>query len=220
MKPEDFENIRYSEGHVNPIELEEKVMFSWLPKNHGCLLDVGCGVGNIAVELQKYGFEVFGIDFSSVAINQAHESGVNAKVCDVDREGIPFDNDYFDVIWAGDVIEHVYDPIFLLKEVFRTLKPKGVLLLTTPNVMTIKQRLIIAITGRSPQTQTYRRWKSFKHHTLFSRELLEFMVNGAGLKLNRLWARTKLPGFRNEILLKNRFLVSLLGTMFIAEVTK
>lgn len=63
MRAEERENLKYTRGQENPIDTEEKIMFSLLPpppKNdiRKNLLDIGWDVGNISLELQKKGYEV------------------------------------------------------------------------------------------------------------------------------------------------------------------
>lgn len=221
MKPEERENWRYSTGSDNPIDIEERIMFSLLPECHGGrLLDVGCGVGTISLELQKRGFEVYGIDFSSVAIEKAGEKGLNAIECDVDKGGIPFGDDYFDVVWAGDIVEHVFDPIFLFKEMARVLKTTGKLLLTTPNDLNVFTRTGIFITGKSPQSDIYRKLKQCKHHTMFSLELLQYMLNEARLSPRHIGSIIKPPYWTRKYYSKSRMLGMLFGVVFVADAHK
>ncbi len=221
MKPEERENLRYLAHAENPIDIEEQVMFSLLPKSDGgMLLDVGCGIGTISLELQKRGFKVNGLDFSSVAVKKAKEKGINAIECDVDKEGIPFGDNYFDVVWAGDVVEHVFDPIFLLSEMARVVKPTGKVLLTVPNAMNLINRTYTFITGRSPQSGAYRRLGQCKHHTLFSLELLEYMLNKAGLPRYHLRFITRFPILSRQRHTKSKILGALFGTKFIVEAGK
>lgn len=221
MKPKDRENQRYLSGSDNPIDIEERVMFSLLPKLKGAkLLDVGCGVGTISRQLQKQDFEVYGIDFSSVAIKKAKEKGINAIECDVDKDGIPFENNYFDVVWAGDVVEHVFDPIFLLKEISRVVKPSGKVLLTTPNNFHLKRRLSVFILGKSPQSDIYRNSGQCKHHTMFSLELLKYMLNQGGLGSYSIHSIIKIPKSNIKRYCKNKLLGVLFGSVFIVEASK
>lgn len=221
MKPEERENLRYLAHAENPIDIEETVMFSLLPKsNGGTLLDVGCGVGTISLELQKRGFEVNGIDFSSVAVEKAKEKGINAIECDVDKVGIPFGDSYFDVVWAGDIAEHVFDPIFLLSEMARVVKPTGKVLLTVPNAMNLIKRTYTFITGKSPQSGAYRRLGQCKHHTLFSLELLEYMLNKAGLSRYHIRFIVRFPISNRKRRTKSKILGTLFGTVFIVETGK
>lgn len=218
MKPEDRENWRYSNGGGNPIEIEERIMFSLLPKLKGAkLLDVGCGIGTISCQLQKRGFEVYGIDFSSVAIKKAKEKGIKAMECDVDKNGIPFEDNYFDVVWAGDIIEHVFDPIFLLKEMSRVVKPLGKVLLTTPNNFHLKTRLSVFISGKSPQSDVYKNFGQYKHHTMFSLDLLEYMLDQAGLDSHSIHSIIKIPKSNIKRYCKIRILGALFGAVFIVE---
>ena len=182
MRPEERENKRYSAGSINPIEEEEEILLSFLPDRSGKdLLDIGCGIGTISLELQKKGFCVKGVDFSEVGIKKCIEHGLDAQVCDVDKDGLPFLDKSFDIVWAGDIVEHVFDPIFLLEEISRVLKDDGQLLATVPNDFYLKRRWRIFKTGRSLQSSVYRKIRQCKHHTFFSWELLEYMVTEANL---------------------------------------
>lgn len=221
MKPEERENLRYSRGADNPIEMEEEIMFSLLPEaKGGRLLDVGCGIGTIALELQKRGFDVYGIDLSSVAVEKAKKRGVNAAVCDVDKDGIPFADGYFDVVWAGDVVEHVFDPVFLLQEMARVLKSDGRLLLTVPNNLNIYARTHIFLTGKSPQSHVYRKLKQCKHHTLFSFELLKYMLDEAQLSPKLIGAIIKLPFAKRKRYVESKIAGTLFGSVFIVAAGK
>jgi len=221
MKPEERENWRYSTGADNAIDIEERIMFSLLPKsNRSRLLDVGCGVGTISLELQKRGFEVYGIDFSSVAVEKAKEKGINAIVCDVDKDGLPFDDGYFDVVWAGDVVEHVFDPMFLFEEMSRVLKPIGKVLLTAPNDLNIFRRTYIFITGKSPQSNIYRKLRQCKHHTMFSLELLKYMLNEARLSPRLIGSVLQRPFSDRKYYSRSKILGLLFGIVFIVDAHK
>lgn len=221
MRPQDRENSRYSKGFVNPISMEEEIMFSALPEPAGKkLLDIGCGMGVIAKELEKKGFEVCGMDMSSVAVGRAKENGINAIVHDVDEGGIPFENDQYDVVWAGDVVEHVFDPINLLEEMQRVVKRGGKILITIPNDMNLHQRLSIFLTGKSPQSGIYRMLKQCKHHTVFSIELLEHMLRSAKLSWNYIGFILKFPRIKKMKFSNNLTMGRLFGHTIILEAFK
>ena len=221
MKPNERENLRYSAGAENPIDIEERIMFSLLPRiGKGRLLDVGCGIGTISLELQKRGFEVYGIDFSSVAVEKARSKGINAVECDVDEAGFPFEDKHFDVVWGGDVVEHVFDPIFFLEETARVVKPTGKVLLSVPNGINLISRTYTFITGKSPQSGVYRRLGQCKHHTLFSLELLEYMLNKAGLSKYHISSILRMPKSNKKRYSKSRMLGALFGSVFIVEAYK
>ncbi len=54
---------------------------------------------------------------------------------------IPFENNYFDAIFAGEIIEHLFDPDHFLAEVSRILKKEGIFVLSTPNLAAIHNRI-------------------------------------------------------------------------------
>ena len=220
VRAREREDQRYSRGSDNPIEMEEHIMFSLLPMpGNGRLLDVGCGVGTVSLELQKRGFDVYGVDFSPVAVERAREKGINAVLCDVDAEGLPFGNDYFGVVWAGDILEHVFDPIFLLKEIARVLSVEGKVLISTPNDMNVYKRISAFALGKSPQSDIYRAFGQCKHHTVMSAELLEYMLTTAGLARYSISAVVKLPRLDKRYS-TSKVLSSLFGRTLIAEAFK
>lgn len=87
-------------------------------------LDIGCRDGYWAERLKEKGYSVSALD-----VEPEYEPALKHDV----EEGLPFGNESFDVVWCTEVIEHLYEPKYLLDEVERVLKPKGVALLTTPN---------------------------------------------------------------------------------------
>ena len=97
------------------------------------VLDVGCGDGAFAAELVRAGCVVSAVDVAEEAVRRAL---VRAPAVDVRRveEGaaLPFAEDAFDVVWAGEVLEHVADVVGLLAELRRVLHWGGTLLATTP----------------------------------------------------------------------------------------
>lgn len=107
------------------------------------LLDIGCGDGTFSAELSNSLSvqEAFGVDVSAGAAEAANRRGVSAQVVDIDKGYLPFKDARFDLIYCGEVIEHVYDPDHLLDEVERLLAPAGVAILDTPNLASLVNRL-------------------------------------------------------------------------------
>ena len=74
MRADERENKLYTEGKRCAIALEEEYMLNMAgsaPKGKSRLLDIGCGSGEISLALQRLGYEVCGVDFSSKAIELA-----------------------------------------------------------------------------------------------------------------------------------------------------
>jgi 2-polyprenyl-6-hydroxyphenyl methylase/3-demethylubiquinone-9 3-methyltransferase len=119
-----------------PITKQRKKLFltflSKLPKGQN-VLDVGCHVGDMVLRIHQLGFHAYGIDVMSKNIQQAKVSYPHLSFTQAElNEKIPFPDNFFDVIWAGDIIEHVYDTITLFSEFNRVLKKGGYLVCSTP----------------------------------------------------------------------------------------
>jgi len=97
------------------------------------VLDLGCGEGSFAAALVSAGAQVDAVDVAHEALARARRRAPGADVFHVEEGApLPFDDDRFDVVWAGEVLEHVADVVGLLAEVRRVLRWDGVLVVTTP----------------------------------------------------------------------------------------
>ncbi len=103
------------------------------------VLDVGCGAGDLVINLARRGIDVKGVDMSKddieVAKLKASKYGLNKdKFYLHDGSAIPFQDASFDVITCIEVLEHTGKYyIEVLEEIFRLLRTGGMLYLTIPN---------------------------------------------------------------------------------------
>jgi 2-polyprenyl-3-methyl-5-hydroxy-6-metoxy-1,4-benzoquinol methylase len=111
----------------------------------GSLLDIGCSNGEWGKEWQRRGWKVSGIDVNPDQVKLAQENGIDARVCDLNRDTIPFQDSQFDLIFAGEVIEHLVDTDGFIADVRRCCKPGGHLLLTTPNLASFENRVRLVL---------------------------------------------------------------------------
>lgn len=99
----------------------------------GRLLEVGCGNGRRLVQMRARGWEVEGQEVDPKAAAHARSAhGVTVHLGPL--EDMSFPNDSFDAVIMNHVIEHVHDPVALLAECYRIMKPGGLLVAVTPNV--------------------------------------------------------------------------------------
>lgn len=98
-------------------------------RNGSLLLDLACGGGLLAPHVAGKGHRHVGLDLSASALPQARAHGVTAVRGDV--LGLPFADEVADVVVAGEVLEHVADPLRLVTEAVRVLRPGGTLVLDT-----------------------------------------------------------------------------------------
>lgn len=97
------------------------------------LLDVGCAMGHFMVYARQYGWDVRGVECSSYAAAYGREKYALKiyPVCDLREARFP--SSHFDACVLIEVAEHLPHPRQTFTEVFRILKPGGVLYVTTPN---------------------------------------------------------------------------------------
>jgi len=97
------------------------------------VLDVGCGEGRFAGELLDLGAQVVGIDVAEEPLRRARARHPELDVRLVGDAGPwPLQDASFDIVWAGEVIEHVADTSAWLSEARRVLRSGGSLVLSTP----------------------------------------------------------------------------------------
>lgn len=106
-----------------------------LKLNNGAMLDIGCGGGRVTETLPYYfpGTKIFGCDISKSAITYAKKFG-SGKVtyARINGKRLPYASASFDACICFDVLEHVPDAEFLLRDIRRVLKKNGVLILIVP----------------------------------------------------------------------------------------
>lgn len=97
------------------------------------VLDLGCGGGAFSAVLVEAGAEVVAVDVAAGALLQARERvpGLRAHLV-APGEALPLADTSVDLVWAGEVIEHVADTARWLSEVRRVLRTGGLLVLSTP----------------------------------------------------------------------------------------
>ena len=105
-----------------------------------CLLDVGCALGFMLQEAKAAGWDPAGVETSEFAAHYAAEHA-GCPVFAGTLQEAAFAADSFDVVTLMDVIEHVPDPPSLMTEIYRVLRPRGVVFLVTPNFSSFFVRL-------------------------------------------------------------------------------
>ncbi|HEX4436059.1 MAG TPA: methyltransferase domain-containing protein [Solirubrobacteraceae bacterium] len=111
------------------------------------LLDIGCGEGHFGASAAEAGAEVVAADVAEEPLRRARALHPGLDVRLIDGEGEwALDDAGFDVVWAGEVIEHVADTASWLSELRRVLRPGGRLILSTP-LLGRRELLRAAVSG-------------------------------------------------------------------------
>ncbi len=93
------------------------------------ILDVGCGTGSTLAHLADFG-QAVGIDTSPQAAAYCRRRQVPVALASA--LAMPFPDESFDSVFALDVVEHVKDDVAMLREIRRTLRPGGTVIITVP----------------------------------------------------------------------------------------
>lgn len=99
------------------------------------LLDIACGKGLFLKEAKKKGLDIFGLDISDVAIDQAEKELPKGNFIAGDAENLPYGDDEFDYVSCIGSLEHFIRPAEAVQEISRVLKKSGIALIHLPNLM-------------------------------------------------------------------------------------
>ncbi len=100
-------------------------------KPSGKFLEVGCAGGAFLHAAKKAGYEAYGVEFSEEAATLARTKYALTVVTG-DVHDAKFSDNMFDVIFLGDVLEHLPNPLASVKELTRILAPKGIVIFECP----------------------------------------------------------------------------------------
>jgi len=140
------------------------------------VLDIGCADGralNWYKQVRSAKVETFGVDFDETAVKLARDAGHTVYCGRFETADIPLQ--YFDLLVATHVIEHVSDPKAFAKRAFAVLKPGGIFLIETPNINAADARLF-----------KNRHWGGYhfpRHWIFYSPETLQQMVTECGFSI-------------------------------------
>jgi SAM-dependent methyltransferase len=149
----------------------------------GRLLDVGCWNGGFLERVRLRGSytELHGVDMVAEGVEAAKRRGFDARVVDLNGEPLPFPDAHFDGVSLLAVLEHVFDPIFTIREIHRVLRPGGELVLDVPNAASLTNRLRI-LCGRIPVTSDDPGWDGGHLH-YFTRHALDGFLAREGFRV-------------------------------------
>ncbi len=138
----------------------------------GRLLDVGCGGGEFLLKMRELGWEVEGVETDPVAAGKAvRDFGLLVHSSSLQDASLP--SGYFDVITLNHVIEHVEDPVALIRECSRLLRRGGRLVLMTPNMQSLGHKFF---------KQYWRGLEFPRHLKIFSERSLLLCTSLSGFK--------------------------------------
>jgi len=180
LVPSKFYDRAYQEFEVDESGLPDRKIDGGKTLKGKRILSVGCGTGQDIYFLTRDN-EVYGIDSSETAVTLARRYGVRAKVGDLEKP-LDFKDGEFDVIVCKDILEHLDNPLQLMKEIYRLLREDGYLVVNVPNhfywhfrIRILFGKNLIWKTLQHDHTRDFKEW-DYVHKRFFTyKGFLEFL---------------------------------------------
>ena len=167
-----------------PLGNEKRVM-DILPYFKSPALDVGCAKGYDVIYFANHGFKVSGCDLSpeSIAVAKKNYPANEFFVHDFTKERL---EKKFKTIYSFDVIEHLFDYDAFLKNLHHSLEDDGYLILSTPNILGLQNRINF-ILGQA------RYFEQYAHIRFFNPSTMQTILERNGFKVERIFGYSSLP---------------------------
>jgi SAM-dependent methyltransferase len=138
------------------------------------ILDLGCGTGEFGRHRPDEAMEIVGLDFDDHALARAQAFETTIRL-DLGESRLPFDDGSFDAVLAKDILEHVTDPLALVCEVYRVLRPGRVLM---ASVVMARPRAV---------------WDDYTHVRGFTQSSARLLFEDAGFRVEKIWRMGGVP---------------------------
>lgn len=217
----NFNTTRYEEDFsFNDIEEIRVSNVLSLIGSGKSVLDLGCCDGSFMERIRANKNEVIGVEVADMAIEKARKKGF--KVYDLLLEGnwSEYVNEKFDVVFAGEIIEHIFDTDNFLQNIKNVLNDGGYLVLTTPNIASLGRRIFLLF-GKSPLIEVTARNYDAGHIRYFTIESLKNLLIQNSLEVKEVKSNT--VNLSNNGKLHSKFLAMIfpsLGNSIIVKAKK
>jgi SAM-dependent methyltransferase len=141
---------------------KEKLFYRYFADIKGLILDIGCTTG---LFVQHAPNRIIGVDIDKDALTICKSLGYICQCTDI-VNGLPFKDASFAAINCDSVIEHISDPLSMMKEIYRVLRPNGLAILVTPNIYRVKHKF----------------WRDYTHIRPFCPESITRLAYDAGFR--------------------------------------
>jgi methionine biosynthesis protein MetW len=133
-----------------------EIIFSWIEnyikiheknvKNFK-ILDIGCGWGQDLTAVSKISdnVELYGIEVDDEKIAACRQKRITIFKIDCEKDRIPVEDNFFDVIIINQVLEHTKEIFFIFSEISRVLKKQGIMIIGVPNLASFHNRILLLI---------------------------------------------------------------------------
>lgn len=181
-----YNNYWRAERHGGTIQGYYPNLLSWLRRElrqtqAGTILEAGCGAAAFTPYLAQCTNHMRACDISSEQIKKNSEAFPDIHFFTQDLgSSLACETDSMDIIWCSEVLEHLFDPAYAVREFYRVLKPEGKLLVTVPYHGGFKNILIALF-----------KWNEHfsadnPHIRFFTKKTISNVVNKAGFRSIRI----------------------------------
>ena len=182
-----------------------KLIFIEKYKKNGNLLEIGCASGFLLDIARLRGWNAKGVELAK----RTSETAKNQLKLDVFNgilEKAPFNPDYFDVITAFNIIEHLNNPSAFLSKCYELLKKEGILIIETPSLDSLHYAIL------------KKRWDAAadpgQHLYLFNKKTLKKIVKKSGFKIKEIKQRATWNSIFSKTSVNEGFIRHWIGFVF------
>jgi SAM-dependent methyltransferase len=124
-------------------------------KNRARFLDLGCGYGYLTKLLKDilYFENAYGVDIDKERLKFAENLGIITCCLDLEKDKLPFPNNYFSLVGAAGILNHLKYWDNVLREVNRVLEPDGLLFISNPNLGWWIERISLLLGYQPPSVE-------------------------------------------------------------------
>lgn len=186
-----FAHLNIKDWQINLHKSERKSRIELILKysklKNGSFLDIGCGEGFVLEEALKYGYKPYGLDIAGNLHQSLDRSNIQFFKGNIFKANYP--ENHFSAIYMDSVLEHVDDPISILKEMYRILKPEGIIFTIVPNEDSLINDTKNLLYTLMLQKSKYGRIKPFVppyHINGFNKKSLAYAIQSVGFNMIKL----------------------------------
>lgn len=155
----------------------QKTLEHFNVRKRGTILDVGCGDGDLSLELLKMGYYVSATDF----VKRIKHPFLQFKQCDLNKQKLPFKNGMFDYIICNMVMEHLQNPGIIIDEMKRVLNKDGEIYITIPNINSLPSKVFFLLTSQLPYYMITKELPKYGDHiTIYHPDYFNYLMQFHG----------------------------------------
>ncbi len=174
----------------------------------GAFLDVGCATGIMMNLARNEGWDVYGVELSSWAIEEARKR-YSLEISKGEFSNLELPENFFSVVAFVDILEHISNPREFLLKAWKTLKKDGLCVIVTPDIKSFTAKLM----GK--------KWWHFRpaHIGFFSKKSLKYLLDSTGFEILK-WKRYKWRFSLHYILSRIKFFRRISNSKLITPILK